>query len=142
MAVAQTPTGPGWSIGLERIDDLDGLMKRMETGLRASAEQHLRALLDVPLAEMARLLGTSARTLGRRQSDGRLTAEESDRLYRYARLFERGVEVMGTEEQARQWMKSEQWALGGRVSLDVARYEPGAREVEDLLGRIEHGIPV
>jgi uncharacterized protein (DUF2384 family) len=31
--------------------------------------------------------------------------------------------------------------LGERVPLAVARLEPGARETERLLGRIEHGIP-
>jgi len=91
---------------------------------------------------LASWLGTSARTLKRRQTEGRLTAEESDRLFRLARLFERTVEVMSTERAAREWLQTPQHALGGRVPLEVARYEPGAREVERLLGRVEHGIPV
>ena len=32
-------------------------------------------------------------------------------------------------------------ALGGATPLGFARTEPGVREVEDLLGRIEYGIP-
>jgi hypothetical protein len=31
--------------------------------------------------------------------------------------------------------------LGEQVPLQVARLEPGAREAERLLGRIEHSIP-
>jgi putative toxin-antitoxin system antitoxin component (TIGR02293 family) len=84
----------------------------------------------------------SARTLGRRLEEGKLTAEESERVYRYARLFERAVEVLGSEEKARTWLKKKQWALGSRIPLEIARYEPGAHEVQNLLGRIEHGIPV
>ena len=64
---------------------------------------------------MAGLLGMSARTLGRRLEEGKLTAEESDRLYRYAQLYERAVEALGSEEKARVWLRDEQWALGGRV---------------------------
>ena len=142
MPVANTEgRQTGWSIGIEDVGGLDTLLGQIEQGLDAAAEKHLRERLGLPLGEMATLLGTSARTLGRRQEEGHLTSEESDRLYRYARLFERAVEVLGDEGSARTWMKSEQLRLGGRIPLEVARFEPGAREVEDLLGRIEHGLP-
>lgn len=141
MSTAEHPH-PGWSIGLKEADELSEVLQRIENGFGAESIDFLRKRLDLSLEEMAALLGTSARTLGRRQEDGHLTAEESDRLYRYARLFERAVAVLGSEEKAQEWMTSEQWALGNQIPLHVARYEPGAREVEDLLGRIEHGIPV
>ena len=31
-------------------------------------------------------------------------------------------------------------ALGGATPLDFAKTEPGAREVENVLGRLEHGV--
>jgi uncharacterized protein (DUF2384 family) len=31
-------------------------------------------------------------------------------------------------------------ALGWRTPIDFAQTEPGAREVENLIGRIEHGV--
>lgn len=132
----------GWSIGQADAEGLDELLSRIEAGFAAEAVEQLRTRLDLSVAEMARLLDMSARTLGRRQEEGHLTAAESDRLYRYARLFERAVAVLGNEEKACTWLKKEQWALGDRVPLETVRYEPGAREVEDLLGRIEHGLPV
>lgn len=140
-----TPTAPsrspGWSIGVDDAADLEELLRRIENGLDPAAEEHLRHLLDLSIEEMAKLLGTSTRTLGRRHAEGRLTSHESERLYRYARLYERAVDIQGNQQSARRWLKEEQWRLGDRVPLDVARYEPGAREVEDLLGRIEHGLP-
>jgi uncharacterized protein (DUF2384 family) len=33
-----------------------------------------------------------------------------------------------------------QKGLGGKTPLEYADTEPGAREVEDLLGRLEHGV--
>ncbi|NBF39498.1 MAG: DUF2384 domain-containing protein [Spirochaetes bacterium] len=132
----------GWSIGQPSAADLDALIARIEAGFTADSVEALRGRLGLSVEEMAGLLGMSARTLGRRLEGGKLTAEESDRLYRYARLFERAVEVLGSEEKARRWLKKEQWALGSRVPLEIARYGPGAREIIDLLGRIEHGIPV
>ena len=38
------------------------------------------------------------------------------------------------------WLRSQQLGLGGEVPLDYAESEVGAREVEDLLGRIEFGV--
>ncbi len=46
----------------------------------------------------------------------------------------------GGIEAARQWLKSPQRGLGGVIPLDYAQTETGAREVENLLGRIDYGV--
>ncbi len=38
------------------------------------------------------------------------------------------------------WLRQPQFALGGRVPLEMLHTEAGTREVEDLLGRIEYGV--
>jgi putative toxin-antitoxin system antitoxin component (TIGR02293 family) len=52
----------------------------------------------------------------------------------------KAIEVMESEEDARRWLSSPQVGLGGAVPLAFAATEVGAREVEDLLGRIEFGV--
>jgi putative toxin-antitoxin system antitoxin component (TIGR02293 family) len=52
----------------------------------------------------------------------------------------KAIEVMESEEDARRWLTSPQFGLGGVVPLAYAETEVGAREVEDLLGRIEYGV--
>jgi len=47
---------------------------------------------------------------------------------------------MEGEENARQWLTRSARALGGEPPLHFADTEPGAREVERLLGRIGHGV--
>lgn len=86
------------------------------------------------------MLGISTATLHRRKSDDRLGPAESDRVVRYARLMGMAVAVMESEENARRWLSSPQVGLGGAVPLEFAETEVGAREVEDLLWRIEHGV--
>jgi len=146
MPVSTTtlPAGPdlGWSIGLQDPGTLDQWLDAIDRGFETATLDALKKRMELSTADLARWLGTSPRTLKRREASGRLTAEESDRLFRLARLFERTVEVLESEADARHWLQSEQHAIGGRVPLDIARYEPGAREVERLLGRLEHGIPV
>ena len=129
----------GWSIGLGATRP-DQLIAYVEEGFDVAALDHLRARLDLTGEEAAALIRTSPRTLARRQKAGHLSPDESDRLYRLARLFERAVEVLGNEEEARRWLKREQWGLGGAVPLQYAKTEPGAREVETLLDRIDYGV--
>ncbi len=96
--------------------------------------------LEIPADLLAPRLGMSRATLHRRKREGRLSPGESDLVLRFARLMGRARIVLGGEDQARQWLRSPQFGLGGAVPLDYADTEIGAREVEDLLGRIEHGV--
>lgn len=103
-----------------------------------SVKQHA-ALTD---RELAAMLGISEKTLGRvRDGEGRrLDAVSSDRLYRVARIFAIAEYVTESAEAAHEWLHSPQIGLGNRVPLDLLQTEVGAREVENLLGRIEYGV--
>lgn len=116
------------------------LIKVIQTGLPVWELGELQASLAVPMERLAPMLGISKATLHRRKTGGRLAPAESDRVVRFARLLGKAVEVMESEENARRWLTSPQFGLGGAVPLDYARTEVGAREVEDLLGRIEYGV--
>jgi putative toxin-antitoxin system antitoxin component (TIGR02293 family) len=120
---------------------LSGLLASIEEGLPAILVGELEERLDLTTEEMASFLGISPRTLERRRQGGTLTSVESERLYRIVRLFRKATEVFESEEEARRWLKRPQMRLGEQVPLKIARLEPGARETERLLGRIEHGIP-
>jgi len=116
------------------------LIEIIHIGLPVQELDVLQTSLDVPMDKLAPMLGISKATLHRRKAQGRLGPEESDRVLRFARLMGKAVEVMEGEEAARRWLISPQVGLGGAVPLDYARTEVGAREVEDLLGRIEYGV--
>jgi putative toxin-antitoxin system antitoxin component (TIGR02293 family) len=112
----------------------------IQAGLAVRELEYLRASLAVPMERLGALLGISKATLHRRMAKGRLRSTESDRVVRFALLMGKAVEVLESEENARHWLTSPQFGLGGAVPLDYARTEVGAREVEDLLGRIEYGV--
>ena len=79
------------------------------------------------------------RTLTRRKREG-VFPDESDRLLRAARLFGRALEVFdGNREAAAEWLTTAPPALGG-VPIAFARTDLGTREVERLIGRLEHGV--
>jgi|SRR5579859_8183162 len=116
------------------------IIETIQNGLSVRELAVLQARLGVPMDRLAPKLGISRATLHRRIAEGRLGLEASDRVVRFARLMGKAVEVFETVDNARRWLTSTQVGLGGAVPLDYAETEVGAREVEDLLGRIEYGV--
>jgi putative toxin-antitoxin system antitoxin component (TIGR02293 family) len=117
------------------------LVKVMEVGLPVKELTDLQASLAVPAERLAPMLGISKATFHRRKgAGGKLKPAVSDRVVRFAKLLGKAVKVLGGPEDAKQWLNSPQFGLGGAVPLDYAKTEIGAREVENLLGRIEYGV--
>src|SRR4029453_1734269 len=102
----------------------------------------LRELLGVTVEALAGKVGISIATLSRRrQRREPLDVGQSDRVLRYARLFREAVALPpGDGGAARTWLKSPARALGGETPLERAETEVGAREVENLIGRLEHSV--
>ena len=91
------------------------------------------------LKELATALDLSPRSLQRRRRTGRLARYESDRLYRLARIVALADEFLGDHERAVRWLKHPNRALGGIPPVAALDTELGARQVENILGRIGYG---
>jgi putative toxin-antitoxin system antitoxin component (TIGR02293 family) len=59
---------------------------------------------------------------------------------RIDKVLKTACKVFEDESLAKSWLSRPQIGLGGRIPLEVIKTEEGAKEVEDLLGRIEHGV--
>jgi putative toxin-antitoxin system antitoxin component (TIGR02293 family) len=116
------------------------LIRQIQKGLRFSELETLQNSIDLPFEQLAAKLAISRSTLQRRKAAGRLSPDESDKVVRYSRLLQQAEDYFGDIEKARAWLKHPQYGLGGAVPLDYARTEAGAREVENLLGRMEYGV--
>jgi len=116
------------------------LIRKIQKGLRFSELETLQNSIDLPFEQLAAKLSISRSTLQRRKAAGRLSPDESDKVMRLSRLLEHATNVFGDIERARAWLKFPQRGLGGAIPLDYAETEVGAREVDDLLGRIEYSV--
>jgi putative toxin-antitoxin system antitoxin component (TIGR02293 family) len=95
----------------------------------------------ISVARIAAIIGIPERTLARRKTKGRLTADESERLFRISRVFENTVDLFeGDNTNALKWLTTPKKAFENQTPLAYSRTELGAREVENLIGRLEHGI--
>jgi putative toxin-antitoxin system antitoxin component (TIGR02293 family) len=116
------------------------LVERLRKGFPMKEFRLLQDLLKIPEEELGRYLGISPATLHRRKKSGSLETPESERVVRFARLFGICMEVFETQEAAREWLKSANPGTAGEAPLSYADTEFGAREVENLIGRIDHGV--
>src|SRR5438874_2075105 len=116
------------------------LIHRIQKGLRFSELQSLQNNIGMPFEQLAAKLSISRSTLQRRKAAGRLSPDESDKVMRFSRLLEHATNVFGDIDKARAWLKFPQRGLGSAVPLDYAETEIGAREVDNLLGRIDYGV--
>lgn len=130
----------GGSLGLA-AGNTSVLMQQIELGFSFETLLKLEANSGVSLALLASVIGIPERTLARRRAAGKIEPDESERLLRVATLFEKCVELFeGDVPSAVNWLTSPKRALNDQPPLSYARTELGAREVEDLMGRLEHGV--
>lgn len=108
-------------------------------GFRHSVVDALVGGSGLTLQEVASSLDLSTRSLQRRKHEGRLARYESDRLYRLARVLALADYFIGARDKAIEWMKRPNLVLGGVAPLNLLDTELGARQVEDILGRIGYG---
>jgi putative toxin-antitoxin system antitoxin component (TIGR02293 family) len=125
----------------QKIETSADLANATRAGLSVDSLDMLAQELSMPRAEVARLLGISERTLSRRvTSNSRLTAAESDRVVRLARILAQAKETLGDMEKAGRWLQTSNRALEGDKPIDRLDTDIGARSVEQVLGRIEYGL--
>jgi putative toxin-antitoxin system antitoxin component (TIGR02293 family) len=114
------------------------LQEAIREGFPHAVLEELMRASGLTLKELADALDLSSRSLQRRRR-GRLARFESDRLYRMARLLALARESLGDHARATRWLKRSNRALGGVAPLSAIDTELGARNVENLLGRISYG---
>jgi putative toxin-antitoxin system antitoxin component (TIGR02293 family) len=112
---------------------IDGLDRGLPTG----AVDRVTSLIGINRSALSQVLDISPRTLSRRHT---LKASASERLFRVSALFQKALEVIGEKDEAQRWFTTPKKALGGRTPFEFSETDVGAREVEDLLGRIEYGV--
>lgn len=125
---------------LENRPTATEIVRLIEDGLPWSDFEALAKAFTVTHDRLGELVGITSATLYRRKRAGTFPSQESDHLMRFARLWWLAVDVFENAEGAQKWLKAPQLGLSGAVPLEYAKTEAGAREVEDLLRRIDYGV--
>jgi putative toxin-antitoxin system antitoxin component (TIGR02293 family) len=125
----------------KKIRSLRQLSEEVERGLpKSSLRAAVEHVAESP-AERRRLMFRVVPEPTYKRRRELLSPEESERTERLARVIATSEYVWDDDAQSRRFLNTPHAALLGRSPLDAASTELGARQVEELLGRILHGLP-
>ena len=96
--------------------------------------------LGMSREEIARVVGMTGRNLQRYSNHHKLNEMQYTNMLLLTRLFIRGVDVFGNKDKFGRWLRKPVRSLGMQKPIDLLSSTVGYTVVEQVLGRIEHGV--
>ena len=136
----------------QRVSNEQDLIKIVRSGLPQAAlealSQRFDLSTDLVVATLKLQTPTSIHRMKQLQPNARnaataqvrLSVDESDRLLRLAMVASIAVDILGGQREVSACLQAPNRALGGVTPLSRMDTHVGARQVESVLGRIEHGV--
>jgi putative toxin-antitoxin system antitoxin component (TIGR02293 family) len=113
-------------------------------GLPGKALTHLVDSVDVlrKTTSLEKAVGISLRTLQRRKDTPAkpLSQEQSGRTWKFASILAKATSVLGSQEEAEQWLERPAIGLDQRRPIDLLATPAGMQLVEEFLQRLEYGV--
>ena len=122
------------------VESPETVRKKIRSGLPIKWLERLAPLFGVSVTALAEIIGIDSRTLTRRRKGGKLTHRESNAIYPLALLYMHGLQVFEDPEAVRKWFNAEEDDFSGMKPIELLDTASGIEEVDQLLGRIEHGV--
>lgn len=139
--VAEAIAGPSFR---KRVRGPLDLLREVERGLPVSTVGRVARQVSRTPAERVRvegLIGPRATLERKARRKEPLSLESSERVARVARLALLAEYVLESHEAGVEFLQEPHRLLGGKPPIMLARTDLGARQVEDLLWKLEYSLP-
>ena len=123
----------------EDLTDLN-IIALIRRGLDKKTVYRIAGLMGISIEVMCSLVHLSPRTLQRKKEDEYLGPLVSEHTITLARILIHGVAALGSLTGFQAWLKAPRAALGGLTPLSLMDTAVGCELVDEVLGRIEHGV--
>lgn len=117
-----------------------GVIRSARAGIKTGYYLELGSRLGLSLQELASILNVSLRTLQRYDAEHMLDADQSAKVISLEMLMAHGLEVFGGQQSFNDWLRDPVMELENQSPLSFLDTSFGFMVLEQLLGRIEHGI--
>ena len=124
----------------QAVNDSLAMDKLIVKGMPVKAAVVLKNRLNIK--SYFKLIGISEKQFGRYiDSNKALPLKTGDQVFRVAKIYKLAMDVFENNAQsAISWLSDPQPGLNNKTPFSLLRTEAGAREVEELLYRIEYGM--
>ena len=116
------------------------LVEEIREGFPFQNVMALAKQAGVGLGELIEFGIIPRRTWTHSKQNQRFTPAQSARVARFFRIQQKAKSTFGSEEKAMQWLKRPSAPLQSNAPVSLLDTEEGARLVEEILTRIDHGI--
>lgn len=116
------------------------LVGSIREGFPIALVEDMAREVGVSLDELVEFGVIPRRTLAHSRKSEQFSPAQSDRAVRFFRTFRRSMDTFGTKEKALHWLTRPTKALDDQTPMALLDTEEGARLVEELLTRIDHGL--
>ena len=124
----------------QRPADRIALIAQIREGLSYKSVAQAAKSVGVAVKDLADFGVIPARTLAHSKKVGKFTQSQSDRVARFFRIWAQAEATFGTTDKARLWLERPTRPLGNKQPLALLDTEEGARLVEHILNRVDHGL--
>ncbi len=116
------------------------LVRTIRRGLPARAFDQVADTLELSRESLAGKLGLAARTINRKKGSRQtLSAAESEKVLRVARIHNLARSLFTTSEAVSAWLARPAAPLGHLAPIDLLDTDVGAQEVEGYVRGLLHG---
>ena len=133
------------SVMLESILKLDPLDQRTDliaiarSGIKTKHIKSIQKYTTLTDKELVAILPISQRQLIRYEDSHVLNKEITAHLIQLIELFQKGYHLFGTEK-FNIWIRTANKVLSNYLPIEIMDTSIGIEMIEDLIGRIEHGV--
>lgn len=116
--------------------DLIGIARK---GIQTKYIEQIQNFTSLTDKELSSILPISQRQLFRYPSDHNLNKEITSHLIQIIELFQKGFKLFG-ENKFKIWIRTSNKVLNDNKPIEIMDTSIGIEMIEDVIGRIEHGV--
>jgi putative toxin-antitoxin system antitoxin component (TIGR02293 family) len=116
--------------------DLIGIARR---GIQTKYIEQIQNFTSLTDKELSSNLPISQRQLFRYPADHKLNKEITSHLIQIIELFQKGFKLFG-EKKFKIWIRTSNKVLNDNKPIEIMDTSIGIEMIEDVIGRIEHGV--
>jgi putative toxin-antitoxin system antitoxin component (TIGR02293 family) len=121
------------------LDAHEVIVKRFSAKAFRYVFRHTTTLNQSDVSNAAGVSLRTAQRISARPSE-LLSPEVSGRLWKFAEVLAKAIEVFGTRDDAEKWLGTPALALNKKRPIELLRSPVGVELVEQLLGRLDYNV--